>query len=54
MSVRHARIVERDGRYFLVDEGSRNGSFVRIGKETVLESGDTFLVGKQVLKFETK
>jgi FHA domain/Double zinc ribbon len=54
MSVRHARIVEREGRYFLIDEGSRNGSFIRIGKEIELEPGDTFLVGKQVLRFETK
>jgi hypothetical protein len=54
MSGRHARVVERGGRYFLVDEGSRNGSFIRIEKETELEPGDTFLVGKQVLRFETQ
>jgi predicted amidophosphoribosyltransferase len=54
MSSRHARIVEREGRYFLIDEGSRNGSFIRIEKEIELEPGDTFLVGKQVLRFETQ
>lgn len=51
MSGRHARIVERDGRYFLIDENSRNGTFVRIRGEAELKSGDVFLVGKQVLKF---
>src|SRR5215469_9464107 len=30
MSSQHARVVERNGRYFLVDEESRNGTFIRI------------------------
>jgi hypothetical protein len=51
MSGRHARIVERDGRYFLSDEGSRNGTFVRIDEEVEIKDGDVFLIGKQVLKF---
>jgi pSer/pThr/pTyr-binding forkhead associated (FHA) protein len=54
MSGRHARIIRRDGRYFLVDEGSRNGSFIRIHEEIELEPGDTLLIGKQVLRFDTK
>ncbi|HYM00082.1 MAG TPA: FHA domain-containing protein [Blastocatellia bacterium] len=54
MSSRHARIMERDGQYFLSDESSRNGTFVRIRGEIELKPGDTFLVGKQVLKFDKK
>lgn len=54
MSSRHARIMERDGRYYLSDESSRNGTFVRIRQEIELKPGDTFLVGKQVLKFDKK
>src|SRR5262249_8977327 len=54
MSSQHARVIERDGRYFLVDENSRNGTFIRIRDEVELLPGDTFLVGKQVFKFGTE
>jgi ribosomal protein L40E len=54
MSGRHARVVERDGRFFLVDENSRNGTFIRIDQEVELKPGDTFLVGKQLLRFDKK
>jgi hypothetical protein len=54
MSGRHARIIARGTRYFLADEGSRNGTFIRIGKEVELQPGDTFLIGKQVLRFDIK
>jgi hypothetical protein len=54
MSGRHARIVERDGEYFLVDQNSRNGTFIRIRGEIELKPGDTFLVGKQVFRFGRK
>jgi pSer/pThr/pTyr-binding forkhead associated (FHA) protein len=53
MSGRHARVVERGGRYFLIDDGSRNGTFIRIGKEIALEDGDMVLIGKQVLRFDS-
>lgn len=52
MSSRHARIVERDGRYILLDQSSRNGTFVRIKGEVELQPGDMFLVGKQLFRFE--
>lgn len=54
MSGRHARIIERDGEYFLVDQNSRNGTFIRIRGEIELKPGDTFLVGKQVFRFGRK
>jgi pSer/pThr/pTyr-binding forkhead associated (FHA) protein len=54
MSGRHARIIARGARYFLTDEGSRNGTFIRIDHEVELQPGDTFLIGKQVLRFDTK
>jgi hypothetical protein len=54
MSVRHARVIEHHGRYYLADLGSRNGTFVRIKAEIELQPGDTFLVGKQVFKFDKK
>ena len=52
MSSKHAIIVERDGRYYLIDQKSRNGTFVRIKGETELKPGDMFLVGKQLFRFE--
>ncbi|MCI0491009.1 MAG: FHA domain-containing protein [Blastocatellia bacterium] len=50
MSGRHARIIEREGRYFLVDENSRNGTFIRINSEVTLETDDRILIGKQIFQ----
>lgn len=52
MSGRHVRIVRRGGKYALSDEGSRNGTFVKIKGEIELEPGDMILVGKQLFRFE--
>jgi pSer/pThr/pTyr-binding forkhead associated (FHA) protein len=52
MSSRHARVIERGGRYFLCDQNSRNGTFIRIDREAELKAGDMFLVGKQLFRFE--
>ena len=54
LSSRHAQIVAREGRYYLVDLDSRNGTFIRIRDEVELKPGDTFLVGKQLFKFSRK
>jgi hypothetical protein len=52
MSGRHARIVRRGSSFVLVDEGSRNGTFIRIKGEVELKSGDMILIGKQLFRFE--
>jgi len=52
MSGRHARIVRRGGSYVLMDEGSRNGTFVKIKSEVELKPGDMILVGKQLFRFD--
>jgi DNA-directed RNA polymerase subunit RPC12/RpoP len=52
MSSRHARIVRRGDDFVLLDEGSRNGTFIRIKNEIKLESGDMILIGKQLFRFE--
>lgn len=52
MSGRHARIVRRGASFFLIDEGSRNGTFIRITKEVELKPGDMILIGKQLFRFE--
>lgn len=52
MSSCHARIIQKDQRFFLVDENSKNGVYKCIKGELVLKNGDTILVGRQVLRFE--
>jgi len=52
MSGRHARIVRSGNRYLLADEGSRNGTFIRITGDVELKPGDMILVGKQLFLFE--
>jgi FHA domain-containing protein len=52
MSGRHARIIQRGGSFVLSDEGSRNGTFVKIKGEVELKPGDMVLVGKQLFRFE--
>ncbi|HYP26280.1 MAG TPA: FHA domain-containing protein [Blastocatellia bacterium] len=52
MSGRHARIIRRGSSFILKDEGSRNGTFVKIRGEVELQPGDVVLIGKQLFKFE--
>ena len=52
MSGRHARIVRRGNTFILTDEGSRNGTFIKIKDEVELKPGDMILVGKQLFRFE--
>jgi hypothetical protein len=52
MSGRHARIVRRGSTFVLTDEGSRNGTFVKIKADIELKNGDMILVGKQLFRFE--
>ncbi|HJQ71132.1 MAG TPA: zinc ribbon domain-containing protein [Blastocatellia bacterium] len=52
MSSRHARIVQRGDTFILTDEGSRNGTFIKIKAEVELKPGDMILIGKQLFRFE--
>lgn len=52
MSNSHARIVRRSGGFFLTDEGSRNGVYVKLKDPVKLESGDFILVGRQLFQFK--
>jgi ribosomal protein L40E len=52
MSGRHARIVRQGNAFKLTDEGSRNGTFIKIKGEVELKPGDMILVGKQLFRFE--
>jgi hypothetical protein len=52
MSGRHARIERRGSSFILTDEGSRNGTFIKLKGEVELKPGDMILVGKQLFRFE--
>ena len=62
LSPRHARIMRRDGRFYLRDLGSLNGVYRKLanGSErdsagphvATLRDGELFLIGQQVLKVE--
>lgn len=56
VSRRHAVVREENGRYFLEDLGSRNGTFVnneRVSERAPLAEGDQILVCDQLLAFHT-
>jgi len=52
MSGKHASIERHGDRFVLKDEGSRNGTFIRIKGEVELQPGDMVLIGKQLFRFE--
>lgn len=57
VSRRHARVILRDGKYFLEDLGSTNGTFINRGRRLLpgtpqpLADGDEIIVGKTFLRF---
>jgi len=57
VSRRHARIAFNEGKYFLEDLGSTNGTFINRGKRLLkgtrqpLNDGDEIIVGKTFLRF---
>jgi pSer/pThr/pTyr-binding forkhead associated (FHA) protein len=53
MSANHARIaVAPDGSFTLVDNNSKNGTYIRIRGERELSHGDYVFLGKQLLRVE--
>ena len=46
----HAVLSDRNGRAFLKDLGSSNGTFVRVKQDTPLRTGDLFLLGRNLLR----
>lgn len=52
VSPRHARVYQRDGRFFLRDLGAINGVYVRLRKPETLRNADLLLIGLEVLRFE--
>ncbi|MSR31476.1 MAG: FHA domain-containing protein [Gemmataceae bacterium] len=53
----HAKIIRKNNQYFLEDQGSQGGTFLneqKIGKQSLLKSGDTFRLGQYLLRFNEK
>jgi pSer/pThr/pTyr-binding forkhead associated (FHA) protein len=53
ISGHHAQVaIGPDGRFVLTDQGSKNGTFVRISDEAPLVHGDYVFIGQQLLRVE--
>lgn len=52
LSPKHARLHIEDGKLFIEDLYSLNGTFLKLRDEMRMTPGDTFLMGRQVLRFE--
>lgn len=53
LSPRHANFYYKESKLNVRDEVSANGIYLRIRQTTALKTGDTFLIGEQVLRIET-
>jgi hypothetical protein len=52
MSAKHATVEDRDGKFFLTDLDTRNGTYVRIKAEKPLSHGDYVFIGRRLLCVE--
>ncbi len=52
VSARHATFFYRDDRLYVKDEGSANGTYVRVTAPVQLKDQDRFVAGEQVLLFQ--
>jgi pSer/pThr/pTyr-binding forkhead associated (FHA) protein len=52
LSPKHARLHIEKGSLFIEDLYSLNGTFLKLRDEVRLTPGDTFLMGRQILRFE--
>jgi pSer/pThr/pTyr-binding forkhead associated (FHA) protein len=50
VSGQHARVAIRNGRFYLSDLGSSNGTFLRVRGERSLPSGSAILMGQQLFR----
>jgi pSer/pThr/pTyr-binding forkhead associated (FHA) protein len=52
LAPRHLRLTVREGRVLLRSLDTVNGVFIKVRESVELSSGDAFLVGKELLRFE--
>ena len=51
LAPRHASVLVREGKLYLKDLGSQNGTFIKQRQDADLTSGDAFLLGRQLFRF---
>jgi len=54
LSPRHAALAAREGKLYLRDLDSQNGTFVRQRQDSELMAGDIFLIGGELFRFTTQ
>jgi pSer/pThr/pTyr-binding forkhead associated (FHA) protein len=54
LAPRHASVTKREGKLFLKDLGTPNGTFVKLRQDTELSAGDIFLLGRELFRFTTQ
>jgi pSer/pThr/pTyr-binding forkhead associated (FHA) protein len=54
VSGRHAELHVRGERVAVKDLGSSNGTFLRLGAPSLVEDGDQFLIGRELLRVEIR
>src|SRR5579862_1012729 len=54
LAPRHASVIKREGKIFLKDLGTPNGTFVKLRQDTELSPGDIFLLGRELFRFTTQ
>jgi pSer/pThr/pTyr-binding forkhead associated (FHA) protein len=54
LSPRHATFYQRNGKLYVKDEGSLNGTFIKLTPEQPAEllPGDVFRIGQEIVRFE--
>jgi pSer/pThr/pTyr-binding forkhead associated (FHA) protein len=52
ISGHHAQVTYAEGRLNLTDLGSKNGTFLKVNNEAVLQHGDYVFMGQQLLRVE--
>lgn len=55
VSLKHALIIQKSGRYWILDQGSLNGTYLnkkRLEKPVVLKSNDLIKIGNTVFQFK--
>ncbi len=54
LSPHHATLTIREGRLYLKDLGSTNGTYIRQRQDSELSPGDVFLLGQGLFRFKTE
>jgi pSer/pThr/pTyr-binding forkhead associated (FHA) protein len=54
LSPRHASVAVRQGKLFLRDWDSQNGTFIKLREDTELRPGEVFLLGRELFRFTTQ